>query len=278
MRGRSQAVFVAALATGSVLFAWVGAAVVALITLRKGTGQGAPVLLWAMLPAVVLAAMGDTGPSTTLLGVMLASVVLRSTASWSWALVAAVVSGLVTALVLLLFGQAYLQEILTLLSDALSQLASQSSDPVSLLAARPTIMQIAGLLGLGNAFTVVMCLLLARWWQALLFNPGGFGTEFQGLRIPPQLAIALLLVGLLLSMLGADYWLWALILILPFMFAGFALVHSLAAKRQISSHWLGIFYFCWLIFDPIKALVLIAAIVDSWVNIRNRIASKQNSK
>lgn len=274
MRGRSQAVIAAALATGTVLFAWVGAAVIALVTLRKGSNQGGQVLLWAMLPAVVMAAMGDTGPVTTLLGVMLAAIVLRSTASWSWALVAAVVSGIVTALVLMTFGRGYLEEILRLLGDALAQLASQNTESATSQVAQPTVTQVAGLLGLSNAFMVVMCLILARWWQSLLYNPGGFRTEFHALRLPPQLCVALLLVGLLLSTLGSDYRLLAVIFALPFMFAGLALVHGLAAKRQINSNILIMFYIAWLLFDPVKALLIIAAIVDSWINFRGRVADK----
>jgi hypothetical protein len=274
MKGRAQAVIAAALATGTVLFAWVGAAVIALVTLRKGSGQGGYVLLWAMLPAVVMAAMGDTGPVTTLLGVMLAALALRSTSSWSWALVAAVISGLMTASLLLTFGRGYLEEILTLLGDTLAQLASKGGDS-AIMPAQPSVQQVAGLLGLSNAFTVVMCLILARWWQALLYNPGGFSTEFQGLRLPPQLTVGLLIAGLVLSMLGADYRLWAVIFAVPFVFAGFALVHGLAAKKQLNSNWLKIFYISWLLFDPLKALLLIVAIVDSWLHIRGRMAQSQ---
>jgi hypothetical protein len=274
MKGRAQAVIAAALATGTVLFAWVGAAVIALVTLRKGSGQGGYVLLWAMLPAVVMAAMGDTGPVTTLLGVMLAALALRSTSSWSWALVAAVISGLMTASLLLTFGRGYLEEILTLLGDTLAQLASKGGDS-AIMPAQPSVQQVAGLLGLSNAFTVVMCLILARWWQALLYNPGGFSTEFQGLRLPPQLTVGLLIAGLVLSMLGADYRLWAVIFAVPFVFAGFALAHGLAAKKQLNSNWLKIFYISWLLFDPLKALLLIVAIVDSWLHIRGRMAQSQ---
>lgn len=277
MKGRAEAVIAAAFATGTVLFAWVGAAVIALVTLRKGSSQGSQVLLWAMLPAVVMAAMGDTGPVTTLLGVMLAAIVLRSTTSWPWALVAAVTSGIVTALLLLTFGRGYLEEILRLLSDALAQLQSQNSASTPLQLVQPTVMQVAGLLGLSNAFTVVMCLILARWWQALLYNPGGFSAEFHGLRLPPQLSIALLLVGLLLSTLGSDYRLLAVIFALPFMFAGFALVHGLAARKQLSTNVLIMFYIVWLLFAPVKALLLIAAIIDSWINFRGRVADKGQS-
>ncbi|MGK0499091.1 MAG: hypothetical protein ACJAYG_000722 [Oceanicoccus sp.] len=277
MRGRTQAVIAAVLATGTVLFAWVGAAVIALVTLRKGAGQGSQVLLWAMLPGVVMAAMGDTGPITTLLGAWLVASILRATASWSFALLAAVASGLITAALLMTFGRGYLEEILRLFADALAQLASQTSEPSAMVAPQPTAMQVAGLLGLSNAFTVVMCLLLARWWQALLYNPGGFQTEFHGLRLPPQLTVLLLLAGLLMSMLGADYRLLTAIVALPFVFAGFALVHGLLLQRKVTGNWVVLFYIAWLLFDPIKAILLVMAITDSWLDIRGRLASRQGS-
>ena len=31
----------------------------------------------------------------------------------------------------------------------------------------------------------LLALLLGRWWQAVLYNPGGFGAEFRGLRLSP---------------------------------------------------------------------------------------------
>ena len=278
MRGRNQAIFAAVLLTGTVLFAWVGAAVVALVTLCKGSSQGLHVLLWAMLPAIVVAAYGDTGPVTTLLGVALVASALRATSSWSWALVAAVASGVMTGFVLLTLGQGYLEQILQLLGDTLAQLASQSADSgqaTQLLSLQPSTQQIAGLLGLGNAFTVVMCLVLARWWQALLYNPGGFRQEFHQLRLTPQLSIALVMIGLLVSSLGSDYRLWALIFAVPFMFAGFALIHGLVGIKQLNANWLGLFYFLWLLLDPMKALVLILAVVDSWFDIRGRLANSQ---
>ncbi|MEZ5581549.1 MAG: hypothetical protein R3F37_01040 [Candidatus Competibacteraceae bacterium] len=42
-----------------------------------------------------------------------------------------------------------------------------------------------------NGLASLLCgLLLGRWWQALLFNPGGFSREFHELRLdgkPPGL-------------------------------------------------------------------------------------------
>jgi hypothetical protein len=171
--------------------------------------------------------------------------------------------------------------LLQLLTQALGQLASQANDSeqsAQLLALQPTAQQVAGLLGLSNAFTISICLILARWWQALLYNPGGFRAEFHRLRLAPVLTLVLLGIGLLLSSLGSEYRLWALVFAVPFVFAGFALIHGLAGQRQLSSNWIGIFYFCWLLFDPVKALVLVLAVVDSWFDIRGRLASSRSSE
>ncbi len=54
--------------------------------------------------------------------------------------------------------------------------------------ARPDAAQIAGMLGAGTAIGSVLCLLLARYWQAALYNPGGFGQEFRALYYPPVVA------------------------------------------------------------------------------------------
>ena len=61
------------------------------------------------------------------------------------------------------------------------------------------------------------------------------------------------------------------------MFAGFALVHGLAAKKQLGSNVLTMFYLVWLLFAPVKALLLIVAIVDSWINFRGRVADRGQS-
>ena len=271
MRGRSQAVMAAVLATGTVFFAWVGAAVIALVILRKGPAQGSRILAWTMLPALVLVLVGDTGPVTTLLGTTLAATVLRMTASWPYSLVAAVVSGLVTGLLMLTAGRAYIDEIIRVLGEALSQVASQQAPHGVVQIATPDAMQVAALLGLGNALTVIVCLLLARWWQAMLYNPGGFRAEFHSLKLSPPLAVALLAIGLTVSSLGGGYRLWALLFALPFVFSGLALIHGLAARKGLGSGWLGLFYFFLVLLDPLKAGLIVMAVADSWLDFRGRL-------
>lgn len=271
MRGRTEAVIVAVLTTGTVLFAWVGAAVVALVTLRKGPAQGSKVLVWAMIPAVALAVFGDTSPMTTLLGVALAATVLRATMSWQWSLTAAVVSAVITAVLMQTLGKPYVEQVLQVLTEAMGQMATEQSEAPALAIPSPT--QVSGLLGLSNGLTVVVCLLLARWWQSMLYNPGGFRQEFHRLRLQPAVTVVLVVMGLVVSSLGVDFRLWAMIFALPLVFAGFALIHGLVAMKGLNGAWLGGFYFLWLVLGPVKMATILLAVIDSWVDFRGRAGS-----
>ncbi|MBU0537243.1 MAG: hypothetical protein KKG73_02245, partial [Gammaproteobacteria bacterium] len=55
MKGRLQAVAVAGLGVGTLVFAWVGVAAAILVLLRKGLAEGAYVVFWALLPAIAVA-------------------------------------------------------------------------------------------------------------------------------------------------------------------------------------------------------------------------------
>ena len=275
MRGRAQAVLAAVFATGTMIFSWIGAGIVALVTLRRGSSEGSQVLLWAMIPALVLAMWGDTGPVTTLIGVTLAAMVLRNSTSWPYALVAAVVSGLITGFTLLSLGHGYLEEILGLFRDVIEQINSQAAEQGQVAINMPGAAAIAGLLGMSNTFAVIMCLLLARWWQAMLYNPGGFRTEFHALRLPPVMAVLLAAVSMWLWMMGSDYRLWAMITVTPFVFAGLGLVHGLVAQRKLGGNVLVFFYIALFLLHPMKILLMLVAVLDSLINIRERLAQRQ---
>ena len=44
---------------------------------------------------------------------------------------------------------------------------------------------IMGLFAMGQAYAMISFLVLARWWQSQLYNPGGLRAEFHQLRLPP---------------------------------------------------------------------------------------------
>jgi hypothetical protein len=228
--------------------------------------------MWALLPVgTLLYFVRDSGPLMLLSGTMVLALVLRTTVSLPLAILAAVGVGVVTGLVMLLVFGAYLEEVVAYFGELLASLEqqlSQGGQAVEL--ARPDAIQIAGMFGAGFATMSVLCLLLARYWQAALYNVGGFGTEFKALHYPVGVAAALVIAALALGWLGMQYGAWAMLCLMPLSFAGLALIHARAQVRGRGTGWLTGFYIAWFIFDPVKLLVVIFAVADSWFNFRQR--------
>ena len=279
MRGRLQALLVTVAGAGSLLFCWISAAAIALVTLRKGAGSGAWLFMWALLPAgTLLYLYGDSGPLALLAGTMALALVLRATVNLSLAVLAGVGVGAVAGLSLVAFSGAYLDQMVAYFGEFLGTMEQRlSAGGQAVELPRPEASQIAGMLGAGTAMMSVLCLLLARYWQAALYNPGGFGEEFKALYYPVSVSLGLVLAALVLSSLGSQYRTWAMICLLPLTFVGLALVHARAEWRGRSSGWLTGFYLVWLIFDPVKLLVVFFAIADSWLNFRQRWSPESGS-
>jgi hypothetical protein len=230
-------------------------------------------LAWAILPAgTLLGVFGDAGPLSMILGTTLLAVLLRWTVSLQLTLCAGSLVGVVTGLGLLLLGENYLQQIEGFFAEFFAslqtRLSQQGAQPVELTP--PGIVTIAGLLGLMNALSCVLCLLLARWWQASLYNPGGFRTEFHGLRYTPAISGGLVLMILGISSLGLELRSWAMLFALPLSIAGLGLVHARAAHRGYGTGYLTLFYLLWIFLDAVKLIVIGLAVADSWIDFRSR--------
>ncbi|WP_339675360.1 hypothetical protein [uncultured Zhongshania sp.] len=268
MKGRLQAVAVAGLGVGTLVFAWVGVAAAVLVLLRKGLAEGAYVVFWALLPAIAVATIGaDVGPLAMLLGASASALVLRNTQQWSNALVTAAAVGLFSALLLTQFANAYLVSVLELVQPMLQQM--QASAP----GAFPEITtgDVAALIGVSAVLWSTLAVMLGRWWQALLYNPGGFRLEMWQLRLSPTITIGLVVVMLLLSKVGGDYRFWAIMCVMPIVTAGLALVHGVVGRLGLGRAWLIVFYVALLILRPLWVALILAAIVDSWIDIRRRL-------
>lgn len=274
MRGRTQAVAVSVLSVGTVFFAWIGAAAIALVTLRKGSTQGAYILAWSMLPAAFIAFQGsDLGPITTLVGVYFAAGALRL-GSWPLALLVIAGAGLALALVMNTVAVAQSQQI----ADMLAQLAEQmqAANP-NIQMLRLSATDIAGMIGVINAYTVVLSVVLGRWWQALLYNPGGFRSEFHALRLPVAAVVALVVGIVLLGSSGA-WQSWSLILQVPLTIAGVALVHAMAARAGLGNGALTLFYVLWVLLLPLRWLVQLLAVIDSFIDVRRRLPARNSGE
>jgi hypothetical protein len=275
MRGRTQALIVSCLSAGTVFFFWLGAAAVALVTLRKGIAEGLQILVWAILPAVAVLYFGkEFAPLTALIGSFVCAAILRQMVSWPPALLGASLCGLATGAVLLLFAGDYIAMIKQVVDDIFVQWQAQMAEQGnSLPLSPPTVEFIVGVFALVNALTVVVCVVLARYWQAMLYNPGGFREEFRAIRLPVTLALPLGTVALACLLQGGAWIPWAYLAAVPLLVAGISLVHGMVALKQWKFHWLVLFYGLLVLINPVKELVILAGLVDSWANFRKRPAN-----
>ena len=94
----------------------------------------------------------------------------------------------------------------------------------------------------GFVISLITTLLLARWWQSLLFNPGGFRKEFYSLRLPRILVFPTLL-GLFALLLAPDNASIAIrdgviLMLILYLYQGLSVIHGFFFAKAFSRFWL----------------------------------------
>ena len=264
MLGRRQAIITVLLCGFFPLLYFFSAAVVALVTLRKGRNEGLLILLWSMLPTGLLLAMGDITPLYLMIGTFALAMTLRNSLSWQMVLLVATAIGLVTQLSLV-FQPDYLVQI-ELFGESLE--AQLNQDAHTQYTAEQIVDLGISIYGAYHALMVMVCLMIGRWWQALLYNPGGFRQELHNLRIDPRIMVFLLgviLVGLM-DIPPLDGWL-PLFCIAP-MLTGLAIAHYIVAKKAMGAPWLVLIYMTLLMVAP---AIILLGMADSLLDLRKRL-------
>ena len=282
MRGRMQATLVVAISAVMPLLFWLGAAAGSLVLLRRGFQDAKSVLALGLLPALAWWLLGsdhDPRALLVLLGSATLAHVLRSSESWIRVLLVSIALGLVYAVVLGAVFRPHIdgmaQELSKVLPMALGDLYQQLSveERARLSALLPPVL--TGLIAAMLQIVSVLCLMLGRYWQALLYNPGGFGREFRTVRIPRGPALLLLACMLVGPNFGTQLAMLTPLCSVPLLFAGLALIHALVAAKRLARFWLVGLYVTLLVFmQLIYPLLVVLAIVDSLIDFRGRLASK----
>ena len=262
MTGRKQAILAVVLLGLIPLVNLLNPVVVALVMMRKGVQEGMLILAWALLPISVWAVVGDIVPLIMLLGTSGLAWLLRKTESWEFTLLAAIAIGVSVEIYMRLqpavLDLVFQQLELYLTSDTLQGMQLEELREL-----------MTSFIGAVYMFLAICLLMLARWMQAALFNPGGFKQEFHQLRIKQKAGLGLVALMLLANFAIVLPPAWAMYLLLPLVFAGVSLLHAVVAKKKLSSMWLVVFYA--LIMLPIVVeLVALLALIDSWYDFRKR--------
>lgn len=282
MKGQIQAYIATALL--ALLTVWFGplgmllGAVIALITLRVDTAEGFKLLIAAIAINLVATQvfMGSMLPAWVaiaeyMLPVWLMAWVLRRTNSLASALS---LSMLMTGAVVIVFhfivgdASAWWSKMMnTALLPFIQEAGVQA--PTKLI---ETMSDVATMLL--AMFMVVLwfsILLLGRWWQGKLYNPGQFQQDFHQIRLPKNLAylaIVLAIAGLLIKTgLIQDL---SGVMMAGLMFPGLAIAHHAVAMKKMGNGWLIGLYILLFLFPQTILILATIGLIDTWLDIRSR--------
>jgi hypothetical protein len=277
MRGRLQATFAVVIAAALPLLFWVSAAAGSLVLLRRGLNDALGIVAWALLPTLLWWHFGEPRPLLVLFGTLVLALVLRASVSWTRVLLASVLLGVLYGVIIdAVFGETVKRnaaELLELMPQMLGEAYQQMSADEKARVGNLLTPVLTGLMAALLQLLSLLSLLLGRYWQALLYNPGGFAREFRAVRLPAPIAVALLVGIFLLPGLGIELAMLTPLCSVPLAFAGVALLHGLVAQQRLGRFWLvGLYVSLLLFMQLVYPLLVVLAVVDSLFDFRGRAA------
>ena len=293
MRGPVQATLVA-WSTGllSLMIPFVGllsSATLGLVTLRNGVVAGLRVGALAGLGCLIMSVtvLGSPWPALVIvlvlwLPVWVLAAVLRHTRSLALTIQLAGLAGVVAILMVHALASDLTGYWLRLLGPF--QAVLMESGGVD----GPTLQKVfaelapwmTGAFALGLMLQTLLGLVMGRWWQGQLYNPGGFGAEFRAFRLHPVSGlVGLLLVAMVGFVTGPGLVPDLLLVLTPlWLFQGLAVIHGLLAVRGAHPGWVVAVYVLLILFMP-QTLVLVACLglVDTWADLRARLGRRPSA-
>ncbi|GAB4279215.1 MAG: hypothetical protein Kow0065_24930 [Methylomicrobium sp.] len=265
----------------------VSSAVVALVTLRRGALEGLWVLLFSSIATAVLGLLILGGYQFALLfgllmwlPIWVVSIVLREGRHLSLAVESGVWLGSLGVLGFYLYqGEPadYWQPMIEQMIEPI--LATTSEIPVEAVeqSVRAFAHIMTGTLASGIVSFLSFGLFLGRWWQSILYNPGGFREEYLSLSTRPRLAlgsIAVIAISLLgtgtISEIARNI---TILLVLLYMFIGSAVVHAIFSKLSARRFLVPMFYVTLMVIPHVLFPVAVIGLLDAWLNLRNKFSN-----
>jgi hypothetical protein len=183
MRGRRQAALVAVVATALPMLFLLGAAIVGLLFLRRGWSEGVTVLPWPLLVAGLWWWLGDPTAFIVMVMVVVQALLLRARVSWQPVWMAGIALATLVMLALNLWPLAGIEQLVQMTSQMMqSQLGEQWAGVEPQVTGWLNRVVVA-MLAASDLLFALLCLMLARHWQSVLYHPGGFRQEFHGFKV-----------------------------------------------------------------------------------------------
>jgi hypothetical protein len=287
LKGHSQAALVAAAMAmlGLLLppLAWLSGAAVALVALVNGHRSGLLVTAIAGIGTAVLAGLILSLPELAAyyvllvwLPVVMVAVVLRQTVSLALSLQLTAGFSLLGIAVVYLFAPDFGEIWRPSMNRMAEELLAQSQETLDAQQLQQVIDQIIQLLPgfFASSFMIgiMLSLYLARWWQAAIYNPGGFGKEFRAINLGKATALIALAIAAA-AMLGKLDIFNAMLLVVFALYLnqGLAVLHAVFAGRQLHAVWLFLVYLFMFLVPHTVVLLALAGLADTWIDFRRRL-------
>ena len=237
-----------------------------LVALRKDWVVGLQVAAGSLLLLMLMAAALGLSPGVPLaflifvwLPIILCSYVLRITQSQGLMLLSAGTIGVFSTIIVYIMlddiqnqWQAWFETLKAYAADepqTLQQLeqAQQFISPM-----------LSAIIPSGFIASIVITMLLARWWQSSLFHPGGFRIEFYRMRMPRSVAFGTL-AGLVVLFLAPDSVSVAIrdcvvMMLVLYLFQGLSTIHGFVFAFEASRGWLVGVYAMFLVLPQVALL------------------------
>ena len=259
----------------------VSSATVSLVTLRRGATEGLLVLLCSSIAAGVLGVLllgnylFSLGYSLVLwVPVWLISIVLREGRRLSRALEFAVLIGVLAIIGFYLYYGEPAEMWNNLLTRMIAPMLNSPDVPVEQVKQSIAVFShyMTGVIAAGSVSGLLLGLLLARWWQSVLYNPGGFRKEFLALNTQPVYAaasICIVIAAFIASgMLSEMSWNITVLLFVLYVFIGTAVVHVLLSSMKAKRFLLPLFYIVIFMIPHALLPVAFVGLSDAWLNLR----------
>jgi len=292
LQSRFQAIGVAFLLAYIPIIGSISILIAGLVTLRKGALEGFYILLAATVPCLLSNYIVPPAPAiaefayvtlivivTSNVLVWIFAILLRKYNNWSLILEYGFLLGV------LAIGSIHIlyPDIQEKWNQVLTKYMNQSQQLVKELKPGMKVKQeqtVNAVKKYSTGFVVVFILmtgflqlLIAREWQARMFNPGGLKKELYVIRMS-HVAGFLFMACFVLIVFNQEMGLDIIsIPIVIFAIAALSLIHALFARVKLGRRWLLLTYFITFLLFPISVVILsIVALFDVWANFRGRFS------
>lgn len=280
MRGKLKAMIVASsLALLSLMVPPVSvlsSAAVGLVTLRRGAKEGLYILGYSSLVTAILGYFAIGSFQFAMLYVMvlwlpiwLIAIVLRESRSLSLALQVATGVGILGVISFYL----YETDPTVIWKAVLTQMIPVDAPVVELQEKIDMLVHyMTGIISAGSVCGLLFGLFIARWWQANLFNPGGFKQEYLLLQSTHKLSIgSIAIVGVALSTSGIISeiaWNSLILLFVLLAVIGTSVLHTVCSKVKLERFVVPMLYITLFLIPHALLLVALIGLIDPWLNLR----------